>query len=108
MKGMRKKIILSFLVSVLCSDLCEAQAPHTMSDLHSILNHLQAIQEISQSANREIDTNARLRFDWTALAADIHTVQAGIQSYTEYPPLSVQILPLLRGDYLGCQEGQHD
>ena len=96
---LRHKIGLTFVLVAL------ATGPNADTDaereaLAQLIHELQSLELIITRAEREADSQARIKFRYDWLRKDLETVIDGIEDHLDTPSLvDSEAFPVLRGDY---------
>jgi RAQPRD family integrative conjugative element protein len=87
-------IVLAFAASQVNADA------HSERDaLARVVNELVALKPLIDAAEAEANPDARVRFRYDWLRADLRQVESGIQDHVDAPRVEPRAFPPLRGDY---------
>jgi RAQPRD family integrative conjugative element protein len=87
-------IVLVFVASEVSADA------HSERDaLARVVNELDALKPLIDAAEAEANSDARVRFRYDWLRADLRQVESGIQDHVDAPRVEPRAFPPLRGDY---------
>ena len=87
------------LVLALASNHASADAQNEREVLARLVNELEALEPLLDAAEAEANPDARVRFRYDWLRADLRQIESGIQDHIEAPHVEPRTFPPLRGDY---------
>ncbi len=67
--------------------------------LAQLIHELDALQPVIEHAEHNADKDARIRFHYDWLHADVERIRSGIQNYLIQPRQQPRIISPLKGDY---------
>ncbi len=67
--------------------------------LAQLIHELDALQPVIEHAQHNADKDARIRFHYDWLRADIEHIRTGIQNHLVQPRQQPRAIPPLKGDY---------
>ena len=87
------------VVLALVSSHAAADAQNEREVLARVVNELEALEPLLDAAESEANPDARVRFRYEWLRADLRQVQSGVQDHIDAPRVEPRTFPPLRGDY---------
>ena len=87
------------LVLALVSSHAAADAQDEREILARVINELEALEPLLDAAESAANPDARVRFRYDWLRADLRQVQSGVQDHIDAPRVEPRTFPPLRGDY---------
>ena len=87
------------VVLALVSSHAAADAQDEREILARVVNELEALEPLLDAAEAEANPDARVRFRYDWLRADLRQIQSGIQEHIDAPRVEPRTFPPLRGDY---------
>ncbi len=67
--------------------------------LSQLIHELDALQPVIDHAHHNADQDARIRFHYDWLRADVERIRSGIQNHLVQPRQQPRTIPPLKGDY---------
>lgn len=96
---MKKALTIGFL-ALLAASVSHASGDQERAALENFLVELDALTEIANEAERAAtDHPMDVRFDYSALEADLSLIRQGVQDYLRKARREPRELPPLSGDY---------
>jgi len=77
----------------------DADAHSEREALARVVNELDALKPLIDAAEAEANPDARVRFRYDWLRADLRQIESGIQDHIDAPRVEPRAFPALRGDY---------
>ncbi len=93
-----RAICLAIVVALAASDV-NADAHGEREALARVVHELDALKPLIDAAEAEANPDARVRFRYDWLRADLRQIESGIQDHIDAPRVEPRAFPPLRGDY---------
>ena len=94
-----KRILIIVFVSVLLPQPGWSDADTEHQTLAQLIHELDALQPLIDQAQHNVDPDARIRFNYDWLRADIEQIRSGIHNHLIQPRQQPRNIPPLKGDY---------
>ena len=93
-----RAICLAIVVALAASDV-NADAHSERDALARVVHELDLLKPLIDAAEAEANPDARVRFRYDWLRADLRQVESGIQDHIDAPRVEPRAFPPLGGDY---------
>ncbi|MEX2257291.1 MAG: RAQPRD family integrative conjugative element protein [Woeseia sp.] len=96
---MRAILLLAITLISLAPPLAVADTDAERAALAKVLHEIEMLQALITEAEAAADPDARIRFQYSWLRADLATIRQGIDAHLQAPRQEPRTWPVLRGDY---------